>query len=216
MNNKLSNMQHIQNNGLVAIIRKVPQDKVLQLVESLIRNGIDTLEVTIDAQDAFETINELNRKFSDKALIGAGTVLNASSAQQAINNGAEFIVSPCLNVDVVTATLQNGKLSMPGVFTPTEALTAIEGGADIVKVFPANSVGPSFISSLKGPLPQISIIPTGGIDINNIAEFVKAGSFAVGLGGSLVDKAALNRGDFAEIERKASEFVKVVKEVRQR
>lgn len=209
-------MQHIQNNGLVAIIRKVPQDKVLQLVESLIRNGIDTLEVTIDAQDAFETINELNRKFSDKALIGAGTVLNASSAQQAINNGAEFIVSPCLNVDVVTATLQNGKLSMPGVFTPTEALTAIEGGADIVKVFPANSVGPSFISSLKGPLPQISIIPTGGIDINNIAEFVKAGSFAVGLGGSLVDKAALNRGDFAEIERKASEFVKVVKEVRQR
>lgn len=209
-------MQHIQNSGLVAIIRKVPQDKVLQLAESLIRNGIDTLEVTIDAPDAFETINELTKKFSDKALIGAGTVLNASAAQQAINNGAEFIVSPCLNMDVVTTTLQNGKLSMPGVFTPTEALTAIEGGADIVKVFPANSVGPSFISSLKGPLPQISIIPTGGIDINNIAEFVKTGSFAVGLGGSLVDKAALNRGDFAEIERKASEFVKVVKEAKQR
>lgn len=139
----------------MAVIRKVPEHAVEQVCESLIKGGVNALEVTVDDPNGLAAIRKLTTVFKGQAIIGAGTVLDSETAKQAIDSGAEFIVSPVLNEHVVKTTLRYGKLSVPGVMTPTEAITAYEMGADMVKVFPASSVGASFIKNMKGPFPQI-------------------------------------------------------------
>lgn len=208
-------LTQLVDSGVVAVIRKVPEDKIESLTRCLIRGGINALEITVDSPNGFNIIKNLTTKFSNQAIIGAGTVLDSSSAQLAINYGAEFIVSPCLNAEVIRTTLRYGKISIPGIMTPSEALTAVENGADIVKVFPAESVGPRFIKNLKGPLSQVPIITTGGINLNNVSDYIRAGSMAVGIGGNLINNKLISTGDFEEIEEIAKQYVKTVKQVRE-
>lgn len=211
---KVKLLAQLVESGVVAVIRKVPEDKIESLVSSLINGGINALEITVDSPNGFTIIKNLTSKFNHQAIIGAGTVLDSSSAKLAINNGADFIVSPCLNIEVMRTTLRYGKISIPGIMTPTEALTAIENGADIVKVFPADSVGPGFIKNLKGPLSQIPIMTTGGIDLNNVSNYIKEGAVAVGIGGNLINKQLISNGDFQEIEEIARKYVNVVAQAR--
>ena len=210
-------MKNIINCGVIAVIRDVSKNKIEKLAEALINGGITNLEITVDHPHAFEMIRILRDKYIyDKVLIGAGTVLDVSTAKSAIYYGAEFIVSPAFDREIIKVSLRYNKISIPGIFTPTEALYAIEAGADFIKLFPANSQGPSFIKALKGPMPHIPIIPTGGIDLNNASDFIKAGSAAIGLGGSLINKSDVEQGNFKKIEDKAKKFIKMSEENRVR
>lgn len=141
--------------------------------------------------------------------------MDSSSAQLAISNGADFIVSPCLNTEVIKTTLRYGKISIPGIMTPSEALTAMENGTDMVKVFPAESVGPVFIKNLKDPLSQVPIMTTGGVNLNNVNDYIEAGAMVVGIGGSLINNQLISAGNYEEIEEMAKQYVKVVKQARE-
>ncbi|SFJ82057.1 2-keto-3-deoxy-phosphogluconate aldolase [Halobacillus dabanensis] len=214
MINKITLFHQVVESGVVAVIRKVPEHAVEQVCESLIKGGVNALEVTVDDPNGLAAIRKLTTAFKGKAIIGAGTVLDSETAKQAIDSGAEFIVSPVLNEDVVKTTLRYGKLSVPGVMTPTEAITAYEMGVDMVKVFPASSVGASFIKNMKGPLPQIPIMTTGGVDLDNAADFIRAGAVAIGAGGNLVNHTLIAEGNFAELEQMATSYTEAVREAR--
>ncbi|WP_407270871.1 bifunctional 4-hydroxy-2-oxoglutarate aldolase/2-dehydro-3-deoxy-phosphogluconate aldolase [Radiobacillus sp. PE A8.2] len=214
MISKASLIDRLVKSGVVAVIRQVPIDAVEKVCEHLIKGGVNALEVTVDDPNGYSIIRNLTNRFKDEAIIGAGTVLNAQSAQKAIDNGAEFIVSPTLSEDVIKTTLRYGKVSVPGVMTPTEALTAFEHGADMVKVFPASSVGASFIKNMRGPLPQIPIMTTGGINLDNAAEFIEAGAVAIGAGGNLVNNKLIKEAKFEEIEKIAKSYIEIVKNAR--
>ncbi|MFD2044644.1 bifunctional 4-hydroxy-2-oxoglutarate aldolase/2-dehydro-3-deoxy-phosphogluconate aldolase [Ornithinibacillus salinisoli] len=201
--------------GVIAVLRKIPNDKIMQVAESLIAGGVNALELTVDTEDAFHTINKLKVSFEDRAIIGAGTVLDEVSAELALQSGAEFIVSPILNKSVIKKTLLHGKISIPGVLTPTEMVEAIKYGADIVKVFPASVYGPGFLKHMKGPLPNISIIPTGGINLDNAKDYISAGAVAIGAGGQLLDKKAINENNFERITELAKQYVEAVERARE-
>lgn len=197
--------------GVVAVLRQVPKNKIFQVAESLISGGINALEVTVDTEGAFEIIKKLKVGFKDDLIVGAGTVLDDTSAELALQSGAEFIVSPILKESVIKKTLLYGKISIPGVLTPTEMVEAVEQGADIVKLFPASVYGPEFIKSIKGPLPDIPIIPTGGIDLYNATEYIEAGAVAIGAGGHLIDKKLIAIKDYKSIAILANKYVDAVK-----
>ncbi|SET16163.1 2-dehydro-3-deoxyphosphogluconate aldolase / (4S)-4-hydroxy-2-oxoglutarate aldolase [Salinibacillus kushneri] len=204
----------LTENGVIAVIRKVPNDKILQVAESLIAGGVNALELTLDTEDAFHIIQQLNARFGDRVIVGAGTVLDDMSAELAIQSGAEFVVSPILKESVISQTLLHGKISIPGVMTPSEMVKAVEYGADIVKVFPASVNGPEFIKHINGPLPSIPIIPTGGINLDNAKDYIEAGAVSVGAGGQLLDKEAIANEDYEKIKRLAKQYVDVVKKAR--
>lgn len=147
-------------------------------------------------------------------MIGAGTVLDSTSAQLAISKGADFILSSNFKPDVVKASLRYGKVVIPGVMTPTEMMNAMESGADMVKIFPASVLGVKFIKDVKGPFPQVPIIPTGGINVDNVASYIEAGVEAVGAGGSLVNKSAIMNSDFDSIKKTATQFVERIRDAR--
>jgi 2-dehydro-3-deoxyphosphogluconate aldolase / (4S)-4-hydroxy-2-oxoglutarate aldolase len=214
MINKVTLLNRLVESGVVAVIRQVPEDAIEQVCEHLIKGGVNALEVTVDDPNGFSIIKKLTTRFKDQALIGAGTVLDSETAQAAIKSGAEFVVSPILNESIVKTTLRYGKVSVPGVMTPTEAMTAYELGADMVKVFPASSVGASFIKNMRGPLPQIPIMTTGGINLDNAADFIKAGAVAIGAGGNLVNNALIKEGKFKEIEKIAKSYTEIIKNAR--
>lgn len=211
---KINTIQRIQEDGIVAVVRHIPQDKIPDMAEALITSGITALEVTVDSENAFTIIESLAKRYKGRAMIGAGTVLDGMSAQTAISKGAEFVISPHFNPEVVKTTLRYGKVAIPGVMTPTEMMSAIECGADIVKVFPATTLGVQFIKDIKGPFPQIPIIPTGGITVKNIGSFIQAGVEAVGIGGSLLPKQAMVENDFDLIQSIANQFVKEVRKAK--
>ncbi|MBP1969322.1 2-dehydro-3-deoxyphosphogluconate aldolase/(4S)-4-hydroxy-2-oxoglutarate aldolase [Virgibacillus natechei] len=212
---KLELINRLTENGVVAVIRNIPKEKIMKVAESLIEGGVHALEVTLDGDDPLIMIEDLTTEFQDRAIIGAGTVLDEMSAERAIGSGAQFIVSPILKKEVIQATRRHGKVSIPGVMTPTEMVEAIEWGADIVKVFPASVGGLEFIKNVKGPLPHIPIIPTGGVDAHNAADFIKAGAIAIGAGGNLVDRKAVLEEDYAKLTAMAKEYVSTVKTARE-
>lgn len=214
MQEKLNLFNRLTENGVVAVIRNVPREKVNKVAESLIAGGVNALEVTLDGEHAFQVIETLRSEFLDQAVIGAGTVLDGVSAELALRSGAEFVVSPVLKQDVIQTTLRHGKISIPGAITPTEMLTAIELGAHIVKVFPASVGGPDFIKNVRGPLPQIPIIPTGGIDLNNAADFIKAGAVAIGAGGNLVNHQVIKEENYVQLTDMAQKYVAAIKAAR--
>jgi len=164
--------------------------------------------------NAVEVLAAVKRDLGKKILLGAGTVLDPETARAAFLAGAEFLVSPVVNLDVIRMGLRYDKLVMPGAYTPTEVLSAWEAGADVVKLFPADIGGPAYLKALKGPLPQVRILPTGGVNLQTLPEFFKAGACAVGLGSSLVEKDAVERGDFARIRDLARQYVDLVAKVR--
>ncbi len=172
------------------------------------------MEVTFTVPRAVDVIRQVVDALGDGALVGAGTVLDAETARAAMLAGAEFIVSPCVNHDVIRLCRRYDKLVMPGAFTPTEVLSAWEAGADIVKIFPSDTVGPKYLNALGGPFPHIRLMPTGGVDVNNAGEFIRAGACAVGAGGALVKSSAVESGDYAAITDLARKFVREVRQAK--
>jgi 2-dehydro-3-deoxyphosphogluconate aldolase/(4S)-4-hydroxy-2-oxoglutarate aldolase len=179
----------------------------IEAAEALLRGGVDVVEVTLNTAGAPDMIRQLSRHFDDRVLVGAGTVLSPAAVRQALDAGAGFVVAPNTDPKVIVFCHQQGVPVIPGAFTPTEVVAAWELGADAVKVFPVSTVGPRFIRDLRGPLPDIPLVPTGGVTADNVVEYIGAGAFAVGAGSDLVDKAVVDRRDFGELERRARGFV---------
>jgi 2-dehydro-3-deoxyphosphogluconate aldolase/(4S)-4-hydroxy-2-oxoglutarate aldolase len=209
-----SDLQRVLDRGLVAIIRAPSGEQLVNVASALLEGGIDVIEVTFTVPGVLDIIRDVRRELGDRILLGAGTVLDAESARAAILAGAEFIVTPTVNPEVITLCNRYDKVIMPGGFTPTEVLTAWEAGADIVKVFPADSVGPAHLKALNGPFPQIRLLPTGGVNLQTIGDFFAAGACAVGLGSALVEKDALARGDMSRIRELAGQYVTATQEAR--
>jgi 2-dehydro-3-deoxyphosphogluconate aldolase/(4S)-4-hydroxy-2-oxoglutarate aldolase len=211
---KHDDLQRVLNTGAVAIIRAPSSELLVNVAKALYEGGIDVIEVTFTVPGVLDIISEIRAELGDKILLGAGTVLDTESARAAFLAGAEYIVSPTVNTDVIKLCNRYGKLVMPGAITPTEILTAWEAGADIVKVFPADIGGPSYLKAIHGPLPQIRLLPTGGVDLNTVKDFVKAGACAVGLGSALVTKKAIEEKDTDSIREMAKQYVQLIAEAR--
>jgi 2-dehydro-3-deoxyphosphogluconate aldolase / (4S)-4-hydroxy-2-oxoglutarate aldolase len=206
MATKEQNLERVSRCGVVAIVRTQSSAQLVQVAEAIKAGGIDVLEFTMTTPNALQTISAVADKMGDSMLLGAGTVLDPETARAAILAGAKFLVTPTLNPKVIQMANRYSIVTVVGTFTPTEMLTAWEAGADVVKLFPATVVGPKYIKDVHGPLPQLKIIPTGGVDLNNCGEFVKAGAFAVAVGGNLVDKKAIEAGNFDQLTQTAKQF----------
>lgn len=198
---------------VVAIVRLPGDAPLLEVAEALVRGGITCLELTMTTRGALEAIERCRAHFGDGVVIGAGTVLTAEDARRCLAAGAQFIVSPDTAPEVIRATREGGALSMPGAMTPTEIVRAWRAGADVVKVFPARSLGPRYISDVLAPLPHIPLMPTGGVDATNAGDFLKAGAVAVAVGGRLVSGQTVAARDWQTLERGARELVEAVASV---
>jgi len=212
--NKKSNLQLIFDSGVVAVIRMTDTAKLMKVIEAIQKGGVKCLEITFTVPWAVDIIKEISKSVGKEFLVGAGTVLDPETARMAILAGAEFIVGPTLNLEVIKLCHRYDKVVIPGAFTPTEILTAWDAGADIVKVFPATAVGPGYFKDIKGPLPQIQLMPTGGVSIENAGEFIKAGACAVAVGTALLDKKAIEENNFDVLTEKAARLVANVQVVR--
>ena len=208
------NLQRIFNTGVVAVIRANSGEQLVPIAHALVEGGVDVLEVTYTVPNATEVIRQVNSALGNRALVGAGTVLDPQTAEEAIRAGARFIVSPCINRDVIRLCRRGNILVMPGAFTPTEVVSAWDAGADVVKVFPSDVAGPKHLKALRAPLPHIPMMPTGGVDLENAADFIRAGACALGVGGSLVKKAAVEAGDTRTTTNLARQFVEAVRAAR--
>ena len=210
MNETLS---RLDESGVVAVLRGVPADQLIEIAEALRAGGVTAVEITADTPGVADLIEEVTASFDDdEVVVGTGTVLDSETARTTLMAGAEFVVSPSFHEDVIETCNRYGAVSAPGVMTPTEAVRGYEAGADFVKVFPAKTVGPAHLGAMKGPLGQIPMMPTGGVTPDNAADYVEAGAFAVGAGGALVDYDAAERGDYEVITETAREFTRVVEE----
>ncbi|WP_290810004.1 bifunctional 4-hydroxy-2-oxoglutarate aldolase/2-dehydro-3-deoxy-phosphogluconate aldolase [Halovivax sp.] len=208
--------RRIVDGGVVAVLRGVDRERIVPAARAIADGGVTGIEVTADDPGATEKIAAIDRELEDhEAVFGAGTVLDAATASAAIDAGAEFVVSPHTDPEVIETCNRRGVLSMAGVMTPTEAVTALEAGADVLKVFPASTVGPSHLSALAGPLGPVDLVPTGGVTLENVRDFVDAGAIAVGIGGALVDGEAIRRGAYDELESRAADFVDAIEEARE-
>lgn len=201
--NNLETLYKIKEDGICAIIRGQTLDSLHYIVDALISGGIHIIEVTFDTNNAAGMITELTRYYKDDVLIGAGTVLDPETARTAILSGAKFILSPTLNINVIKMCNRYGILAVPGVMTATEALTAWENGAQLVKIFPAGVLGPDYLKQLKSPLSQIQMMAVGSINLENFKQFIKAGACAAGIGSELVNNKLVNECNFGEITRRA-------------
>ena len=208
---KLEQMQRIEECGIVAIIRANSSKELFDTAVAIKNGGVNVIEITMTTPDALQVIGDVSDRLGDSVLIGVGSVLDAETARAAMLVGAEFVVSPVTKTDIIEICNRYGKVVIPGAFTPTEILRAWETGADYVKVFPSSGVGPSYIKDIKAPLPQIPLIPTGGVTAENASEFLKAGAAALGVGSALVSQDIINSGDFATLTERAKTLVTAVK-----
>ena len=198
------------------MIRASSARKAIAAAEAVCAGGIPLLEVTMTVPGAYEAIKELTKTLGREVLIGAGTVLDAKTAGRCLDAGATFLVTPGLKLETVKFANDHGMVILAGALTPTEIITAWEAGSDFVKVFPCSSVGgASYIKALKAPLPQIPLVPTGGVNLNTAADFIRNGSAALGVGGELVLTSALDSGNTAEITELAKKYVAIVQQARQ-
>lgn len=195
--------------GIIAVVRAQKPDQVLPLSEALIAGGVIAIEITMTTPNAIEAIRGVTQAIGTRGLIGVGTVLNAKTCRTAIEAGAEFVVSPIMRPEIVTAAHAADKPVMLGAYTPTEAQLAYEAGADFIKIFPADKLGAEYIKAIRAPLPHLRLVPTGGLDLQNAAAFLKAGCAALGVGSSLVSAQILRDENWSELTRLAREFVKV-------
>ena len=209
---KEDQLRQVLDCGLVAVVRSQDSQQLVEVVRALADGGVTVAEITMTVPGALDVIKQARAALGDRVLLGAGTILDTETARAAILAGAEYIVSPTLNLDVIRLCQRYDKLVMPGAFTPTEILAAWEAGADIVKVFPADVVGPAFFKAIKGPLPQIRVMPTGGVDLTTAATFLKAGACCLGVGSQLVEPAAVAARNFTRIRELAQQYVAIVKE----
>jgi 2-dehydro-3-deoxyphosphogluconate aldolase/(4S)-4-hydroxy-2-oxoglutarate aldolase len=212
---KATHLRQVLDTGIVAVVRVPDSRHLIEVVGALADGGVTVVEITLSVPNALEVLRDVRRALGDRVLLGAGTILDAESGRAALLAGAEYLVSPTLNLDVIRLCNRYDKLVMPGAFTPTEILAAWEAGADIVKVFPAEVVGPAFFKALRGPLPHIRLMPTGGVDLNTAAEFLKAGACCLGVGGQLVEPRAVAARDFAHLTELARQYITAVRAARQ-
>lgn len=200
--------------GIIAVVRAQKPEQIPALSEALIAGGVIAIEITMTTPNAIEAIRSARREIGNRALIGVGTVLDMDSCRAAIAAGAEFVVSPICRTELVPLAQAANRPIMLGAFTPTEAQIAHEAGADFIKLFPAESLGIGYIKAIQAPMPHLRIVPTGGMDVHNVAEFFKVGCKAVGLGSSLVSSKILQDADWPELTRRAVEFVKAAQNAR--
>jgi 2-dehydro-3-deoxyphosphogluconate aldolase / (4S)-4-hydroxy-2-oxoglutarate aldolase len=208
-------LKRILDGGIVAVVRAESGALLANVVKALAEGGVTAAEITFTVPDAVEVIRQVRREVGTTVCLGAGTVLDPETARAAILAGAEYIVAPTVNLDVIRLCRRYDVPVMPGAFTPTEVVAAWEAGADIVKIFPADVGGPNFLKALRGPLPQIRMMPTGGVDLNTATAFLKAGACCLGVGGSLVEPQAVAKGDFAHLRDLAAQFAAIVHKFRQ-
>jgi 2-dehydro-3-deoxyphosphogluconate aldolase / (4S)-4-hydroxy-2-oxoglutarate aldolase len=211
---RAENLQRVLSTGIIAILRTKTSEQLADVARALVDGGIDLIEVTLTVPGALDVVTALKKDLGDRALVGVGTVLHAQTARSALAAGAEFVVTPGLSPDVIRLCNRYDRLVMPGAFTPTEILAAWEAGADIVKVFPSDSVGPAYLKAIKGPFPDIRLMPTGGVNLKTLADFVKAGACAVGVGGSLLEHEAIRDGNMARLTELAGQYVQAMKSAR--
>lgn len=201
--------------GVVPVVRANSADEAMQAIDAIKAGGVPILEITMTVPGAVKVIEQVADKFGNEVVLGAGTVLDPETARACILAGATFVVSPALNLKTIELCQRYSVPICPGALTPTEVVTAWQAGADFVKVFPCSAMGgASYIKGLKAPLPQIELIPTGGVNLDTAADFIKAGSSALGIGADLVDLKALREGNAAKITESAKQFVQIVKDAR--
>ena len=208
----MTTLSRILNHKIVAIIRGAQPDDILHIAHALCEGGVKLLEVTLNSPDALSSISRIATGMHAEVFVGAGTVLDAEMAKAAIDSGAQFIISPSLDMETIYATKQGGAISIPGAFTATEIFSAYKNGGDIIKVFPA-SIGPAYFKDLRGPFPHIPLMPTGGVNLNNIQDFQKAGAVAFGVGSGLVDTSLKISDQYLiELTEKAKKYVEALSE----
>jgi len=210
MMSKIENLKRIEESGIVAVVRAESSEQALKIAEAVKAGGIQAIEITMTVPGAVEVIRDLAQTYKkNEILIGAGSVLDAETARICLLAGAEYIVSPAFDIETIKLCNRYQKIVMPGAMSVTEVLRAMEAGADVVKIFPAELFGPKIIEAIKGPLPQAPLLPTGGVNLNNVDQWIIAGSFAVGVGGALTGGA--KKGDYDEVKRTAIEFINKIK-----
>ena len=207
-------LRRILDGGVVAVVRAESGESLVKVVEALADGGVTAAEITFTVPDALDVIRDARKALGDAVALGAGTVLDPETDRAAILAGAEYLVSPTVNLDVIRLARRYDKAVMPGAFTPTEILTAWEAGADVVKVFPADVGGPGYLKAIRGPLPQIRLMPTGGVDLTTAADFLKAGACCLGVGGTRLEPKAVAAGDLARVRDLASQYAAIVREFR--
>ncbi len=211
---KESQLRQVLECGIVAVVRSPDSQQLVEVTRALADGGVTVVEITMTVPNALEVVRQVRQALGERVLLGAGTILDPETARAALLAGAEYLVAPTVNLDVIRLCQRYDKLVMPGAFTPTEILSAWEAGADVVKVFPADVVGPAFFKALRGPLPQVRLMPTGGVDLSTAADFLRAGACCLGVGGQLVEPRAVAEGNFDRIRDLARQYVAIVKEVR--
>ncbi|MFP4199184.1 MAG: bifunctional 2-keto-4-hydroxyglutarate aldolase/2-keto-3-deoxy-6-phosphogluconate aldolase, partial [Halanaerobium sp.] len=210
---KVEDLKRVEETGIVAVVRAENAEKALKITEAVKKGGIDAIEITMTVPGAVDVIKQITDEYSrDEILIGAGSVLDAETARACILAGAEYIVSPSLDEETIAMCNRYQKAVMPGAMSVTEVVKAMKYGADIVKIFPATLFGPKIIKAIKGPLPQAPLMPTGGVSLDNVKDWIKAGSLAVGVGSSLSKGA--KTGDYEQVTETAKEFIRLIKEAR--
>ena len=193
--------------GIIVVVRAQSAEQVIPLSEALIAGGVIAIEITMTTPNALAAIREARERVGERALIGVGTVLDSLTCRSALSSGAEFVVTPVCKTELIQIAQEADRPIMIGAYTPTEAQLAHEAGADYVKIFPADTLGPGYMKSLRAPLPHLRLVPTGGVDVQNVGDFLRAGCVALGVGSSLVSARILQTADWPELTRKAAEFV---------
>jgi 2-dehydro-3-deoxyphosphogluconate aldolase/(4S)-4-hydroxy-2-oxoglutarate aldolase len=211
---KQDQLCHVLDCGVVAVVRSPDSQQLVEVARALADGGVTVVEITMSVPGSLDVLRQVRQALGERVLLGAGTVLDAETARAVLLAGAEYVVAPTVNLDVIRLCRRYDKLVMPGAFTPTEILTAWEAGADIVKVFPAEVVGPAYFKALRGPLPQVRLMPTGGVDVTTAAAFLKAGACCLGIGGQLVEPRAVAERNFDRIRDLARQYVAIVKQTR--
>jgi 2-dehydro-3-deoxyphosphogluconate aldolase/(4S)-4-hydroxy-2-oxoglutarate aldolase len=214
MPDKHQTLQRILDTGIAAVIRAKSSTHLIDVAEAIKAGGVECIEVTMTTPDALKVIEEASKRFGEEVVIGVGSVLDAETARAAILAGAEFVVGPCLDLGTIEMCRTYSKPVIPGAFTPTEILTAWRAGADLVKVFPAGGFGPTYFKDVLAPLPQVKLVPTGGVNLDTAADFIKAGAAALCVGSAMMPKDAMAEGKWDVLTEIASKFVKAVREGR--
>ena len=200
--------------GIIAVIRTERADQVMPVCEALLAGGVSALEITLTVPDALKLIGAVSRQFGARAVVGAGSVLNAAAAREVLDAGAEYLVSPITRAEIAAVGRTAGRPVMLGAYTPSEAQAAHEAGADFVKLFPADTLGPGYIKALRAPMPHLRIVPTGGVNLQNAADFFAAGCAALGLGSSLLLADVIREKKWSELTRLAAEYVAIARQSR--
>jgi 2-dehydro-3-deoxyphosphogluconate aldolase/(4S)-4-hydroxy-2-oxoglutarate aldolase len=204
----------LTNPGIIAVIRARSAERIPAACEALLAGGVNALEITMTTPNAIAAIRDTCSRFGDRALVGVGTVLDADTCRTALGAGAQYVVTPILRPELVAIVHGADRPIMLGAYSPTEAQLAHEAGADFIKIFPADGLGPGYMKALRAPLPHLRLVPTGGVDVNNVADFLKAGCVALGVGSLLVSAKILDSSDWPELTRRATAFVQAAQTAR--